>query len=161
MAERLRIPKGLQPGIHWTDVISPIKSGGPSGCFAPEEVEAVVKLVRELLIENQFEGTLGVVTPFRQQANRLNDRIYQDILPATRRSSHLIVDTAHGFQGDERDVMVMSLCAGPEMPPGSRGFLRETANLMNVAVSHARAVLHVVGNRSWAARSGIPTSNVL
>ena len=27
---------------------------------------------------------------------------------------------------------------------------------MNVAVSRARAVLHVVGNRSWAARSGMP-----
>jgi len=156
MAERLRIPKGTRPGIHWTEVISPIKSGGPSGCVAPEEVEVVAKLVRELLIDNQFEGTLGVVTPFRQQANRLNDRLYQEIPPATRQSCHLVVDTAHGFQGDERDVMVLSLCAGPDMPPGSRGFLRETANLMNVAVSRARAVLHVVGNRAWAARSGMP-----
>jgi very-short-patch-repair endonuclease len=156
MAERLKIPKGVRPGIHWTDVVSPIHSGGPSGCFAPEEVEVVMQLVRALLLEQQFEGTVGVVTPFRQQANRLNDRLYQEIAPAARRASHLIVDTAHGFQGDERDVMVMSLCAGPDMPSGSRGFLRETANLMNVAVSRARAVLHVVGNRSWAARSGIP-----
>src|SRR5207302_1965115 len=120
------------------------------------EVEAVVRLVRDILVENQFEGTLGIVTPFRQQANRLNDRIYQEIPIEARRSARLIVDTAHGFQGDERDVMLMSLCAGPDMPPGSRGFLRETANLMNVAVSRARAVLHVVGNRSSAGRSGMP-----
>jgi very-short-patch-repair endonuclease len=156
MAQHLRIPKGIQAGIHWTEVVSSIKSGGPSGCVAPEEVEAVIRLVRDILVENQFEGTLGIVTPFRQQANRINDRIYQEIPVEARRSSHLIVDTAHGFQGDERDVMVMSLCAGPDMPPGSRGFLRETANLMNVAVSRARAVLHVVGNRSWAARSAMP-----
>jgi hypothetical protein len=156
MAQRLKIPKGIQAGIHWTDVVSSIKSGGPSGCFAPEEVEEVVRLVRDILVDNQFEGALGIVTPFRQQANRINDRIYQDIPVEARRSAHLIVDTAHGFQGDERDVMVMSLCAGPDMPPGARGFLRETANLMNVAVSRARAVLHVVGNKSWAARSGMP-----
>ena len=40
--------------------------------------------------------------------------------------------------------------------PGSRGFIRQTANLMNVAVSRARAVLHVVGNKSWVSQSGIP-----
>jgi very-short-patch-repair endonuclease len=156
MAERLKVPKGIQAGIHWTEVVATIKSGGPTGCYAPDEVDVVVKLVREICIDNQFEGTLGIVTPFRQQANRINDRIYQDIPLEIRRSAHMIVDTAHGFQGDERDVMVMSLCAGPDIPLGSRSFLRETANLMNVAVSRARAVLHIVGNRSWAARSGIP-----
>jgi len=152
MADRLRIPKNVKPGIHWTEIESEIKSGGPSGCFAPEEIEAVTKSVREILVENQFEGTLGVVTPFRQQANRLQDRIYEEIPVEVRRSAQVIVDTAHGFQGDERDVIIMSLCAGPEMPRG----LRETANLMNVGVSRARAVLQVVGNRSWASQSGIP-----
>jgi AAA domain len=147
-SDRHRIPRGLKPGIQWTEVVSPIKSAGPSGCIAPDEVEVVVQVVRAILIENQFEGTLGVVTPFRQQANRLNDRIYQDIPVEIRRSAYLIVDTAHGFQGDERDVMVMSLCVGPDIPPGSRAFLRETPNLMNVAVSRARVVLHIVGNRS-------------
>jgi very-short-patch-repair endonuclease len=156
MADRLRIPKNVKPGIHWTEIVSEIRSGGPSGCFAPEEIEAVIKSVREILVENQFEGTLGVVTPFRQQANRLQDRIYEEIPVEVRRSAQVIVDTAHGFQGDERDVIIMSLCAGPEMPRGSRAFLRETANLMNVGVSRARAVLQVVGNRSWASQSGIP-----
>lgn len=42
------------------------------------------------------------------------------------------------------------------MPQGSRHFLRENGNLFNVAVSRARAVLHVVGNRNWASRCGIP-----
>ncbi len=156
MADRLRIPKNVKPGIHWTEILSEIKSGGPSGCFAPQEIEAVIKSVREILVENQFEGTLGVVTPFRQQANRLQDRIYEEVPVEIRRAAQVIVDTAHGFQGDERDVIILSLCAGPEMPRGSRAFLRETANLMNVGVSRARAVLHIVGNRSWAAQSGIP-----
>jgi len=53
-------------------------------------------------------------------------------------------------------VMVFSLCAGPDMPRGSKSFLRETGNLFNVAVSRARSVMHVVGNRDWAKRCGIP-----
>jgi very-short-patch-repair endonuclease len=63
--------------------------------------------------------------------------------------------TAHGFQGDERDLILFSLCAGPELPDGSRIFLRENPNLFNVAASRARAVLHVVGNREWALACGV------
>ena len=154
--DKLRVPHGTKAGIHWTDITSEIKSGGPSGCFAPAEIKEIVDIVTNILVNNQFEGTLGIVTPFRQQANRINDMIYQEIPVEKLRSAQVIVDTAHGFQGDERDVIILSLCAGPDMPAGSRGFIRETANLMNVAVSRARAVLHIVGNKIWAAKSGIP-----
>ncbi|MHC1764701.1 MAG: DUF559 domain-containing protein [Verrucomicrobiia bacterium] len=68
----------------------------------------------------------------------------------------LLASTAHGFQGDERDLIFFSLCAGPEMPQGATIFIRENPNLFNVAVSRARAVLHVVGNRDWALSCGVP-----
>jgi very-short-patch-repair endonuclease len=154
---RLKPPQGVRPGIHWTEVDGEVKSSSGSGCNCPTEVEEIVSQVRELLGDGQFRGTLGIVTPFRQQANRIQDALfgsgidYQRLLEA---QAH--VDTAHGFQGDERDVIFFSLCAGPDMPRGSRHFLRETGNLFNVAVSRARAVLHVVGNRAWAAHCGIP-----
>ncbi len=155
-AERLKIPRNTKPGIHWTAVVSEIKSAGPHGCIAPGEVACVVNVLKSLLLENQFEGTVGVVTPFVQQKIRLYDALCQEISLEHRMRAQLLVDTAHAFQGDERDVMIMSLCVGPDMPPGSKGFIRQTANLMNVAVSRARAVLHVVGNKSWVSQSGIP-----
>ena len=52
-------------------------------------------------------------------------------------------------------MIVFSLCAGPDMPPGSLSFLRETGNLFNVAVSRARALVHVVGNKAWSQACGI------
>jgi len=155
-AHRLRVPRHMKSGIHWTEIVSNIHSAGPHGCVAPEEVKEIVEILKKLLIENSFEGTVGVVTPFVQQKLRLNDAIAAEIPIELRRNAKLLIDTAHGFQGDERDVMLLSLCAGPSMPPGSMGFIRKTANLMNVAVSRARAVLHVIGNKSWAAKSGIP-----
>ena len=155
-AERLNIPRNMKPGIHWTEVVSEIRSAGPHGCIAPAEIEKILNVVRKLIVENRFDGTVGVVTPFVQQKIRLNDALIEEIPLELRIRAQLIIDTAHGFQGDERDVMVMSLCGGPTMPAGSLGFIRQTANLMNVAVSRARAVLHVVGNKSWASKSGIP-----
>jgi len=155
-ADRLKVPKGSKAGIHWTEVVSDVKSAGPSGCIAIEEVDAVFDIVKKLLVDNDFDGTVGVVTPFHQQKIRLIDRLLKPEIPLElRMRAKLIIDTAHGFQGDERDVMIMSLCGSPTMPSGSLGFIRKTANLMNVAVSRARAVLHVVGNKSWASESGI------
>lgn len=151
-----KVPKGFTSGIHWTDVEAEIKSSGSSGCFAPEEINIVESLVSNILLDNNFEGTIGIVSPFRQQANRIQDRIFQTIPPEKREHSKLIIDTSHGFQGDERDVIILSLCAGPNMPQGSKSFLGTTANLMNVAVSRARAVLHIVGNKKWAESSEYP-----
>jgi len=154
--KQLLVPRGMKLGIHWTDVKGIIQSGGGSGCYCPEEVEKVVALVKVILLDSGFQGTLGIVTPFRQQANRLQDAIFQgDIDYELLERTGVHVDTAHGFQGDERDVIILSLCAGPEMPIGSRSFLRETGNLFNVAASRARAVLHIVGNRDWARACGI------
>ena len=154
---RLKVPNGMKMGIGWTDVSGEVKSGGGSGCYCQAEVEEVVRIVRTMLLHNRFSGTLGIVTPFRQQANRIRDALFESDsqLFDALRQAEAHVDTSHGFQGDERDVIIFSICGGPEMPAGSRSFLRETGNLFNVAVSRARAVLNVVGNQTWARRCGI------
>jgi very-short-patch-repair endonuclease len=144
----------MKPGIHWTEVASEIESA-VRGCISPAEVDIIVDIVKKLIVENAFDGTVGIVTPFRQQTTRLIDALTPEIPLEIRDRVKLIIDTAHGFQGDERDVMIMSLCGGPTMPLGSLNFLRKDPNLMNVAVSRARAVLHIVGNKSWASNSGI------
>lgn len=153
---KLKIPKGTKSGIHWTKVDGSVVSASRSGCVSESEVDAVYDIVKNILVENNFRGSLGVVTPFRQQQKRLQDRIYDsDISMEKLLDAKFNVDTAHGFQGDEKDVMIFSLCAGPDMPRGSLHFITNSANLFNVAVSRARSVLHVVGNHDWAQRSGI------
>ena len=154
--ESIKTPDGMKPGIHWTEVESSIRSAGKSGCVSEEEIAAVYKLVGTILTENNFKGTIGIVTPFRQQANRLKDRVFEgDIAYDKLSSASVVVDTAHGFQGDERDVMIFSLCSGPDMPRGSLWSVSENGNLFNVAASRARSVLHVVGNRNWARNCGV------
>jgi len=153
---KLKHPSGIKPGIHWTDVVEEVVGGRGQGCCCPGEVDVVAKIVKDILADGTFRGTLGVVTPFRKQANRIQDAIFEsDIHWQILDAAQVNVNTAHGFQGDERDVILFSLCSGPDMPATSMGFLRKTGNLFNVAVSRARAVLHVVGNRKWAIRCGI------
>ena len=50
-----------------------------------------------------------MVTPFRAQANRIRTLVHQDRDLANRlAAAQFVVDTVHGFQGDERDVIFFS-----------------------------------------------------
>lgn len=156
VTERLNIPRGARPGIHWTHLAGRLQPG-PTGAWCAEEMEAIRNELL-MLAEKDYRGTVGVVTPFRQQMIRLRDLLEtDDELPREfMERVRFLASTAHGFQGDERDLILFSLCAGPDLPEGAKVFLRENPNLFNVAVSRARAVLHVVGNRDWALTCGIP-----
>jgi len=143
----LRLPKGWSPGIHWTDVVGTAE-GAPRGAICQEEIEAVTRILHRLLVKEQFDGTVGVVTPFAVQANRISDWADRNLPAKIRLNSQLVCSTAHKFQGDERDVMICSPVFQPGVPRGSLWFItdEQNRNLWNVAISRARALLHVVGN---------------
>ena len=102
-----------------------------------------------------FDGIVGVVTPFRAQANQISKRITDRIPEDVRNRSQFIIDTAHGFQGDERDIILFSPCVSRNLSRGAHNFLKDTGNLFNVAITRARSLLHVVGNREACANSEI------
>ena len=156
VTERLNIPRGMQPGIHWTHVAGKLQPG-TTGVWCADEIAAIQKELSRLAADG-YRGTVGVVTPFRQQMIRLKDALEAgDAFPPDfMERVRFLAATAHGFQGDERDLILFSLCGGPDMPDGATIFLRENPNLFNVAVSRARAVLHVVGNQEWALNCRVP-----
>ena len=71
------------------------------------------------------------------------------------------VDTADGFQGDERDIILFSLVGGANLKPGSLRFLSNSPNRFNVAASRAQKLLHVFGDMEWASKSGIRHIQIL
>ena len=121
------------------------------------EVKAVGDLVTALLGRGLKQNDLGVVTPFRMQA--------QSIISELRRrgvfengGGNITVSTAHGFQGDEREVMILSLAIAPEMPTGTIRWIHDSTtdskNLLNVAITRARRELHVVGDADLCEKAG-------
>ena len=150
----LRHPPGMKLGFAWVDVVGEVKAA-QSGSYCDAERDTVLDAIKDLE-RSGYRGTIGVCTPFRAQATRISDRIAELTSPEFVDRARLVAQTAHGFQGDARDVIFFSLCLGPGSPPGSIAFLREGGNLFNVAVSRAKAVCRVVGNREAARSSGIP-----
>ena len=62
----------------------------------------------------------------------------------------------HGFQGDERDIILFSPVVSRGTSENTMRFLKSQGNLFNVAVTRARADLIVVGDRQAALDSGVP-----
>jgi very-short-patch-repair endonuclease len=153
--DRLRRPTLDAPTVRWVQVEGTVTRPG-SGALNEAEAKAVVLELERMLVRQGYQGSVGVVTPFRAQANKIRDLLYAH--PQANlmlRNGELLVDTVHRFQGDERDVMIFSPVVSRAMPQGASIFLKKTGNLFNVAITRARATLVVVGDFGAAKNSDI------
>jgi len=79
--------------------------------------------------------TVGVVTPYRAQAEMIRDHLWRRL--GDEDGLEVTVATAHGFQGDERDVIYFSPVVAPPMTEREVAFAADP-NLVNVALTRAR-----------------------
>ncbi len=144
------------PGIVWQDVTGSVLRPSSGGAQNHAEALAVVKALEDLLVNRHYGGTVGVVTPFRGQAQLLQQMIQESsALLAVRDKSELLVDTVHRFPSDDRDVMFFSPVVSEGTPIGALTYLRSNGDLFNVAITRTRGLFYVVGDRSAAASCGV------
>jgi very-short-patch-repair endonuclease len=146
----LRRPGTDEPAVRWVHVQGRTVRPETGGAVNEEEARVVVAEI-ERLINQGYRGSIGVVSPFRAQANRIRDLVSQhDTMSSRLYDLKFLADTVHKFQGDERDVMIFSPVVSEGVPDTALGFLRSNPNLFNVAITRARAALVVVGDYSAA-----------
>ena len=91
---------------------------------------------------------MGIISPYRAQVQLLRQLLRRsDFFKPFRRS--ITVNTVDGFQGQERDIIVISLVRSND--EGQIGFLRELRR-MNVAITRARMKVIILGDRSTLTR---------
>lgn len=118
------------------------------------EADRAVSLAKELCTL-KADVTIGIVTPFRDQADYIKSRLDDSI------KDNVEVNTAHGFQGDEKDVMIYSMVVTDNSPQRKINWIDYMVpNLVNVAVTRARQTLYIVGNAEYI-KSVSPERNAL
>ena len=152
---RLRMPSTDAPAIRWVNLKGHVVRPSSGGAVNEEEAQAVVEELQRLLQQN-YRGSIGVVSPFRAQANRIRDLLERNGDTSQRLiSNDCLIDTVHRFQGDERDVMIFSPVVSSGITDNALRFLAANGNLFNVAITRARSVLLVVGDKAAASSSGV------
>ena len=105
----------------------------------PGEAAFVARQVEELIAAGVAPTDVAVITPYAAQA-----RLLRDLIDAPG----VEVDTVDGFQGREKEAVVISLVRSNTK--GELGFLTDTRR-MNVALTRARRKLIVFGDSSTLA----------
>ncbi|MDE2803071.1 MAG: AAA domain-containing protein [Chloroflexota bacterium] len=144
-----------ETAIRWLNLSGRAVRPTAGGALNDEEAQAVVGELKRLLNQG-YRGSIGVVSPFRAQANRIRDMLERDGDTAQRLvANDCLVDTVHRFQGDERDLMIFSPVVAQGISANALRFLGANGNLFNVAITRARSTLLVVGDKSASSSSGV------
>lgn len=103
--------------------------------------EYFTKIGKQRVLEERID--VGIISPYRAQVQYLKKLIkkYEFFKPYRRLIS---VNTIDGFQGQERDVILISLVRSND--EGQIGFLKDLRR-MNVAMTRARMKLIILGNK--------------
>ena len=113
-----------------------------------EEAALVVDILQDYVyqtsgdVELYERTTYGVISPYKAQVALLRKLVGRSrtLAPVHR---HITVNTVDGFQGQERDVIIISMVRDNER--GAIGFLKDLRR-MNVAMTRARMKLIIVGS---------------
>jgi len=133
---------GLE-GVEETDIQTESR-------FNVREAKIIGSLLAEFLLnysekdQISIAKQIGVISPYRHQ----NNQIYAE-LRAKNFSDAVIaqirVDTVDRYQGDEREIIILSLTNSNEL--NAIGQLHREWRRMNVSISRAKAKLVIVGNK--------------
>ncbi|MDA0195945.1 MAG: AAA domain-containing protein [Bacteroidetes bacterium] len=103
-------------------------------------LQQLLKGIGEQVIEDRM--SIGVIAPYKAQINLLNEIIMDDefFIPF---KGNLSINTVDVFQGQERDIIYISLVRSNDK--GEIGFLKESRRL-NVAMTRAKTKLVMFGD---------------
>lgn len=156
---RLNSPNNGKPilGMQWMDIKGKTIRPESGGAYNLKEVEGVIRILHRLAVELNFEGSIGVTTPFHLQAEMITKALERDAELRNHLELHnqILIDTVHKFQGDERDVIIFSPVVSEGTKSQSLMFLKSTGNLFNVAITRARALLVTVGDKKYCKQCGV------
>ncbi|OGU52901.1 MAG: hypothetical protein A2006_04505 [Ignavibacteria bacterium GWC2_35_8] len=157
--DNLFYPPDGKNNLEWINTKGETERLNGRSALNKKEANEVLVLLSKFLTSYQNEQpSIGIVTPFSAQAEYLKQEIIKKYDEHFIKSHFLITDTAHKFQGDERDIVIFSPVIAQNISNDSTliGFLRSTSNLFNVAITRARSILWIVGDREKCVRAGIP-----
>ncbi|MBR2459121.1 MAG: AAA family ATPase [Bacteroidaceae bacterium] len=143
--------------LDWDTAVEWVEAGGEEGeTLAPDGLSRINPAEAELALQTLHDYIerigkdrilyerldIGIISPYKGQVHLLRKMLRKDSYWKPLR--HLIsINTVDGFQGQERDIILISMVRQNEQ--GQVGFLADLRR-MNVAITRARMKLIIIGH---------------
>lgn len=154
---RLKIMKSLP--IHLYQSLSVEKCGGVRDSKGRNEVEIakVIEKIQEIAAMADFTNSIrsiGIISPFRKQSERLQEEIQLAFSDELIEKHEILVGTPYSFQGNERDVMLMSWCIDDKTHNSAIRYINND-QVFNVAITRAKhSLIHFTSFQVEKLKSG-------
>lgn len=141
-----------KPGIHWIDIKGIVDKNENKNI---EEARKSLELAQKL--SNEFPtASIGIISPFKNQYQYINNNL------GILNGKDVTCGTVHNFQGDEKDIIILSLVVNRDSRESLTRFINEyQPYLLNVAITRARSALYIVGDFEYCKNLNINGSTLL
>ena len=107
-----------------------------------KESEELIRVIRETVelqngLDSDYSQTIGVTTPFRQQADYLQESILNEMSVESVKKHKILVGTPYSFQGEERDIMLISFALDHKSSASAIRYMNQS-DVFNVMITRAR-----------------------
>lgn len=135
----------------WFDV----RSASSDGQIVAEEIELFYELIKRFKAEwpstdtkyGKKDATVYAISPFSNIAKKCESVVSR--LSLTKGDRRVDCGTVHRFQGKEADIVFLILGSAPGRGgSGSRAWASQKPNLLNVALTRAKSLIYVIGNKA-------------
>lgn len=117
--------------------------------FNKEEANLLFRHFNEYIHQIESTGKLnevqniGIISPYKAQVGLLKEKFEENFVDSSDLRQKIAINTVDSFQGQERDIIYISLVRSNEK--GVIGFLADTRR-MNVAITRAKKKLVIIGD---------------
>jgi ATP-dependent RNA/DNA helicase IGHMBP2 len=119
--------------------------GAPFGIRNKQEADLVLAILNNVAELNK-QASIGIISPYKLQIQYIREQLIEQKIT----SKNIQVQTVDGFQGQEKDIIIISLVRSNGKQ--EIGFLKDLRR-MNVAITRARKKLIVIGDSSTLSSS--------
>ena len=131
-------PNRLEP-VLVRHVQEGFREGSPAHALNRPEADALVEMVVRMCASKEYDGkTIGLISlQGEAQAKHIENSLMTRLNPSDLESRRIVCGDAYAFQGDERDIILLSMVAAPNERIGA--LVREAdRRRFNVAASRAK-----------------------
>lgn len=123
------------------NLIDAQEAGNKGDLHNIQEIDFVLQLLKIIVTRVNHSTTIGVITPYQTQRTKIKNALKLNLSEDYNR---IEINTVDGFQGREKDIIILSTVRA-KSPNGGIGFLSQEKRL-NVALTRAKQSFFICGH---------------